>query len=180
TTAVSLFLTKDGIDSFRYINEYDESSPDRLEEIPFVRETTNGKRPAERAEILEYYQSMKSQSMYAETFSTIREFRSVIEERYSIITNEWDSIVHINADEGGIEKFFENCRTTTDLYDRLLIPTVENSLQGHETSMFADMFEKQRDSFHMYRKLRKSMEENKRIQEELKKYVNVFKRYTEK
>lgn len=177
TTCVSLFLTKDGIDSFRYVNEYDENSPDRLEEMPFVRD--NGKRPAERGEIMDYYQSMKSKSMYAKNFTTISEFRSFIEEHYHIIANEWESIVHINGDEGGIEKFFENCRNTNDLYDRLLIPTVENAIERYEAGMFADMFEKQRDGFHMYKKLRKSMEENRRIEAELEKYVGVFQRYTE-
>src|SRR5699024_3506023 len=85
-----------------------------------------------------------------------------------------------NGDEGGIDKFFENCRTTNDLYDRLLIPTVEGSLHGHESGMFADLFEKHREGFHMYKKLSESMKENKLIQEELEKYVGIFETYTEK
>lgn len=180
TTCVSIYLTKDGIDSFRYVFEYDADNPDRLEEIPFVRETINGKRPADRGEIMEYYTSMKSKSMYAHHFSTIRDFRTFIEEHYHIIAKEWESIVHINGDEGGIDKFFENCRTTNDLYDRLLIPTVEASIQGHESGMFAEMFEKQREGFHMYKKLNESMRENELIQAELEKYVTIFENYTEK
>jgi hypothetical protein len=180
TTCVSLYLTKDGLGSLRYVFEYDADSSDRLEMIPFVHQVQGGERAAGYGEILDYYHSMKNKSMYAETFSTISSFREYIEEHHHIIANEWENIVQINGDEGGIDKFFENCRTTNDLYDRLLIPVVEGSIQGHQAGTFADMFEKQRESFHKYKKLSESMKENKLIHAELEKYVHVFERFTEK
>ncbi|RDW16982.1 hypothetical protein CWR48_15365 [Oceanobacillus arenosus] len=173
-TCVSLFMTKDGLDSFRYVYEYDGDSHDALDYIPFVRETNGKKRPADRSEIMEYYSAMNSKSLYAQSFPTITGFKEHLEEQHHIISNEWENIVKINRDEGGIDKFFEACRTTTDLYDRLLIPTVEDSIMGHDQGMFVDMFEKQREGFRTYKKLKESILENLRIQEELEKYVAVF------
>ena len=169
TTVVSLFLYNNKLDSYRYVFEYEDGNPDALEQMPFVKETSGGKRPAYKEEIADYYSAMKSKSHNARTFETISGFHEFIERNYQIIKNEWESIVKINKDEGGIEKFFENCKTTTDLYDRLLIPTVEDSIAGHEQGMFADMFEKQREGFQTYRNLQKSMEEHQAIQRELEK-----------
>ena len=154
TTCVSLFLTKDGLDSLRYVHEYDEGSSDSLEHIPFVRKTDRVKRPAGREEMLEYYSAMKQKSMYAHTFTTIWEFKDHLEKEHHIIANEWESIVKINGDEGGIDRFFASCRTTTDLYDRLLIPTVEDSIMDHNQGMFVDTFEKQRAGFQTYKQLK--------------------------
>ncbi|PAV30774.1 hypothetical protein CIL05_03360 [Virgibacillus profundi] len=181
TTAVSLFLYNNKLDSYRYVFEYEANNPNSLEQMPFVKDTTDGnKRPAYKEEVVEYYSAMKSKTHNARTFDTIGTFNTYIEEQYQIITNEWESIVKINRDEGGIEKFFENCRTTTDLYDRLLIPTVEDSIAGHEQGMFADMFEKQREGFQTYRNLQKSMKEHKAIQTELEKYVAEFEEFSNK
>lgn len=180
TTCVSLFLTKDGLDSLRYVHEYDEGSSDSLEHIPFVRKTDRVKRPAGREEMLEYYSAMKQKSMYAHTFTTIREFKDHLEKEHHIIANEWESIVKINGDEGGIDRFFASCRTTTDLYDRLLIPTVEDSIMDHNQGMFVDTFEKQRAGFQTYKQLKASIEENEQIQRELEAYVDVFRKFDDK
>src|SRR5699024_6309547 len=115
----------------------------------------------------------------AQTFDTITSFHNYIEEHYQLIKNEWESVVKINRDEGGIEGFFENCKTTTDLYDRLLIPTVEDSIAGHTKDMFADMFEKQRTGFQTYRNLKNSMKEHREIQAELETYVTQFKQFSD-
>jgi len=120
---------------------------------------------------------MRNKSHHAVTFPTITEFKQYIETQYQIISNEWENIVKINRDEGGVEQFFENCRTTTDLYDRLLIPTVEDSIIGHDQDMFANMFEKRRSGFHEYKKLQESIKENERIQAELEAYVGNFEQY---
>jgi len=177
TTSVSLFLTNHGLDSFRYVFEYEGDDKDSLENMPFVKETNGKKRPAGREEMLEYYSTMRSKSHNAVTFPTITEFKQYIEQEYQIISNEWENVVKINRDEGGVEGFFENCRTTTDLYDRLLIPTVEDSIIGHDQGMFANLFEKHRSGFHEYKKLQESIKENERIQVELEEYVGNFEQY---
>lgn len=174
-TAVTLFLTKQGLDSLRYVYEYNENDPNGIEGIPFVRDGVKSKRPAEKGEMQDYYNSMKEKSSYnAHTFDTIKGYKEFIEQQYHIISNEWDSIVKINSTEGGVEAFFDDCKSTNQLFDRLLIPTVEDAIVGHDKMMFADMFEKQHQSFKNYKKLKETIEENKRIQEKLEQYVETY------
>lgn len=179
-TAVTLFLVKNELKSYKYVFEYEAGHADRIEEIPFIQATDSGNRVSYKEEINDYYNAMKAKTHNAKTFDTIQSFHQYLEDNYQIITDEWKSIVTINQDEGGIEQFFENCKTTRDLYDRLLIPTVENSIVGHEKNMFAEMFEKQREGFQMYRKLQQSMKEHQAIQDELKSYVKEYEQYATK
>lgn len=169
-TAVSLFMSDNKVDSFKYVYEYGANDTDGIEEMPFVRD--DGKRPAERFEIDEYYKRKVQQSPLAQTFETIKSYRHFLEEKYHIISDEWDSIVTINQDEGGIEKFFDSCKTEKHLYDRLLIPTVEKSIAGFDQKRFADIFEEQQKSFKLYKELRAQIGEYEAIEEELTSYVN--------
>lgn len=168
-TAVSLFLTDNKLDSLRYVYEYGANDLDSLERIPFV--TEDGKRAVERYEIQEYYAKKVKQSPLAKTFSTIKSYRSFLEENYHIISDEWESIVKINKNEGGIEAFFDNCKIEKHLYDRLLIPTVEASISGFDEKQFADTFEEQQKSFKLYKELRSQIEEYEAIEGELTGFV---------
>ncbi|MFY0517935.1 hypothetical protein ACOMCU_08880 [Lysinibacillus sp. UGB7] len=176
TTCVSLFLTKNSFDSLRYVYEYEGKDDHSIDNIPFVRTTNGKKRPADRGEMLDYYSAMREKSVRAQTFQTKKEYQAYIEEQYQIIESEWESIVKINSTEGGVEAFFDECKSTSQLFDRLLIPTVEDSIAGHNKNSFADLFEKQRESFHSYKRLKESIEENKQIQQELEQYVQIFEK----
>ena len=171
-TCVSLFLTKEGLGSYRYVYPYQAGDRNDIENIPFVRKDSN--RPADRGEISDYYQQMTQKFMNAQTFSTIKEFQQHIEDQYHIIANEWESIVKINSTEGGVEAFFDECKQTNQLFDRLLIPTVEGAIAGHDQNTFADTFEKHRSSFKLYKELKEQIEENKAIEEELNRYVLTY------
>lgn len=175
-TAVTLFMNKHGVDSLRYVYEYQHGDPHAIEEIPFVREVQGGKRPAERGEIQDYYSMMKEKSLSANTFATIKEYRQYIEDNYQIIASEWENIVKINSSEGGVEAFFEACKTTNQLFDRLLIPTVESAMAGHNPILFADLFEQRYESFKNYQKLKETIAENQKIQDELVGYTTAFER----
>lgn len=178
-TVVTLFLKDHKLQSHKFVYEYGEGDKERLENMPFVIQTGNKKRPATQHEMAEYYQQAKAKSINAQTFSTNKSFHEYIEQNYHIVTNEWKSIVKINSDEGGIEEFFEHCRTTDDLFNRLLIPTVEESISGFEEGKFADVFEDRREGFKKYRDLKKSIKESEMIQQEIEKYVNQFASYSE-
>lgn len=179
-TAVTLFTSKHGVDSLRYVYEYQHGDPHAIEEIPFVREVQGGKRPADRGEMQDYYSIMKEKSLSANTFSTIKGYRQYIEDNYQIIGTEWENIVKINSSEGGVEAFFEACKTTNQLFDRLLIPTVEDAIVGHDEKLFATLFEQRYASFKNYQKLKETIEENKKIQGELVTYTTAFERLHEK
>jgi len=104
TTAVSLFLYNNALQSHRYVFEYEHDHPDRLETMPFVVESNGNRRPAYKEEVADYYQAMKHKTHNARTFDTLGSFHTYIEENYQIIHNEWESIVKINGDEGGHRK----------------------------------------------------------------------------
>ncbi|MCY7487467.1 chromosome segregation ATPase [Paenibacillus alvei] len=176
-TCVSLFQSGNGIDSYRYIYEYGERDDHRLAELPFVKSNMGKSRPADKGEIHDYYQSMAQRhSLHAKTFGTIKEYKAYLEQHYQIITSEWEAIVKINGSEGGIEQFFDECKTTMQLFERLLIPAVEESMENYEQGTFARTFEKHREGFKKYKQLTEQIEENRRIQQELNKYVALYER----
>ena len=179
-TCVTLFLTKNGLDSYRYVYEYGENADHSIENIPFIREYNGKSRPADRGEIQEYFQYMTHTYFNAKSFQTIKDFKVYIEEQYHIIPKEWESIVKINSAEGGVEHFFDECKTTSALFDRLLIPTVEESMTGYKTDDFAETFEKHRSSFKEYKELKEKIAENQRIKQEMETYVRTFAGLNEK
>lgn len=180
-TAVTLFKRLNGIDSLRYVYEYGENDPHSIEMIPFVQEEGREKRPSSRGEMSDYYSYMASQSRNAKTFSqSIKSYREYIEEQYHIIGNEWDSIARINGAEGDVEAFFENCKKTNELIDRLLIPSVEKGMAGFHKEVFADMFENRREQFKKYKELKETIDQNKLLSEELAHYVERFRQVDEK
>ncbi|MBZ4687943.1 MAG: hypothetical protein PWQ96_721 [Clostridia bacterium] len=176
-TCVTLFLTKNGLDSYRYVYDYGPGERHAIENVPFVKKDANGNdRPADRYEILDYYQYMSQQYMNAKTFTTIKEYHNYLEEEFKIIPSEWRKIAVINSAEGGVESFFEGCQTTGQLIDRLLIPAVEEGMAGHGAEGFAQTFEKHRTNFKEYKRLRDLIEENKLIKEQIDGFVAVYER----
>ena len=126
-TAVTLFLVEKAVRSYRYTYEYEEGDKHRIENLPSVRPSAEGKvRPADREEMNDYYTTMKSSHpLKASTFETVKSYHQYLEERFKIIASEWKKIAVINSSEGGVESFFDGCKTTSQLVDQLLIPTVK-------------------------------------------------------
>ena len=177
-TAVTLFLVNNRLESYRYVYEYSFDDDHGIENIPFVKDGQEGnKRPASRGEINDYYQYMQSQNMNAKTFRTIREYQQYIEENYKIIPSEWKGIARINSVAGGVEKYFDECKTTTQLVNNLLIPVVEDAVSENGTEDFVKTFEEQRERFKKHRQLREKIEESKRIEKKINGYVKVFEDY---
>jgi hypothetical protein len=58
------------------------------------------------------------------------------------------------------------------LFDRLLIPTVEDALSGFEQGGFAKSFEAHRETFKKYKELKEKVEENQKILVEMDKVVS--------
>lgn len=173
-TCVSLYLTSSGIDSYRYAYEYGEHDAHGLENIPFARSYMGNSRPADRGEIQEYYASMTQRfPLTAHTFGTIKEYKAHLEEHYQIIASEWEAVAKINSTEGGIEHFFDECKTTSQLFDRLLIPTIEETMEGFETDSFVELFHSHREGFKRYKELKEQITENKLILQELGHYMRI-------
>jgi len=177
-TAVTLFGTKDGMDSYKYVYEYEPGDQHGLEGLPWVRTGEGGRmRPSGREEMLDYYQQMNRTHLAAHYFSSNREYQGYLEEYFKIIASEWRSVARINSAEGEIEGFFDGCRTTTQLVDQLLIPTVEEALAGKGTQDFVETFEKQREHFKKHRQLRERIEESQKVDGQISGYVAHYSRY---
>lgn len=173
-TAITIFPQQNTIDSYRYVYEYGPNDANSIENLPFTQETTkHQKRIASHAEMKEYYSEMSQKSQVAYTFPTITAFTEYIEKNFQIIAEEWKSINTINSAEGDVERFFEACPTEKALYERLLIPTVEQSIAAFEKNQFVDIFEKYRDQFKLYKQLNAQLKEYDFIQQELSHYVDV-------
>jgi hypothetical protein len=177
-TAVTLFSSKEGMDSYKYVYEYESGDEHSLENIPFVRESLQGQlRPASKEEMADYYQRMNRDYLSAGYFTTNREYQNYIEENFQIINSEWKSVARINSAEGEIEGFFEGCKTTMQLVDQLLIPTVQAAMAGKGTQDFVDTFEKQREHFKKHRQLREKIEESQRVEQQISSYVERYQVY---
>ncbi|EOD00252.1 hypothetical protein [Caldisalinibacter kiritimatiensis] len=174
-TAVTLFINKGKLNSYKYLYEYEGNDDHSLENIPFTKRTKDGKaRPSSKEEIYEYYQYMKQNHMNAKLFETIKSYHKYLEENYKIISSEWKNIVLINSAEGGVEDFFDGCKTTGQLVDNLLIPTVEEALAGKGTKDFVETFEKQRERFKKHKQLRERIEQSRIIEKEIDDYVLTY------
>lgn len=181
-TAVTLHKKQNGIDSLRYVYEYGENDAHSITEIPFVQKTAQGIRPSDRGEMADYYAYMeKSHSLNAKTFSkSIKSFTNYIENHYQIIHSEWENIIKINGGEGDVEKFFDKCSKTDDLVNRLLIPSIENAMEGFKENGFAETFENRRAEFKKYKALKETIEQSKQLNQELKIYVDNFRKVDKK
>lgn len=179
-TVVTLFINRGSVESLKYVYEYDENDDNSIEKLPFVLEGLNGnKRSSTKEEMAEYYCEMSRNRMNARSFTTAKEYHSYIEDNFLIFPSEWRNIALINGAEGGVESFFDNCKTTGQLVDSLLIPVIEEALAGNGTKDFVETFEKQREHFKRHKHLRARIEESKAIEAQINSYVKVFKNYDE-
>ncbi len=182
-TLVSLFLnSKDILASQEFAYEYSPSDRGSIEHLPLVQRENGQQRPATKEEVAAFCRSLAASNMNAHFFSendSLQSYGRYIEEHFRIIPAEWHKIAAINESEGGVEAFFENCRTNDTLVGRLLIPTVEegiadeNGTGKEQGNGFAELFEKQRDHFRQQRILQKRITEMQGVVERMADYTEV-------
>lgn len=174
-TAVTLYMKAGSTASNLYVTEYSPDEKGTIEDLPFSVKTEEGKeRPASSGEINDYYLKQKNEHFNSKTFDTIKSYQDYLEKNYQLSYKEWLSISKINSSEGGIEDFFDNCATTPQLVNNLLIPTIEEAIEGENTEVFADIFEEHRQHIKEYKRLTRVIEENKAIQSNLNDYVESY------
>lgn len=94
----------------------------------------------------------------------LRRYQSRLEE-YGILSKEWENtLVRINAIEGGIEKFFEEYKTADRLLDRFIIPGVLQDESDAEHSI--------EEMFQHYARSYAGQEENLRLQSQLNAFTH--------
>lgn len=176
-TAVTLYEQSQRLQSYRYVYEYGSGDTNSLENIPYVVEVESGaKRPTDKVEIGEYYSKMAKNHMNAKVFGTIEQYHEYIAQ-YHIIDAEWKKIAQINGAEGGVGKFFEECKTTSTLVERLLIPVVEDAISGGGAENFVDAFEKQREHIKRFKQLKHQINECTDILEKVQGFTKSFEKW---
>ncbi|EKQ58013.1 MULTISPECIES: hypothetical protein [unclassified Clostridium] len=179
-TAVTLFMNKGSVDALKYAYEYEENDDETIEKLPFKVKNANGNyRPANKDEMEDYYSNMSKNRINAKVFKIKREYNRYIEDRFKIIPREWERIATINGAEGGVESFFDSCKTMGQLIDNLLIPTVEEALAGGGTKEFAETFEKQREHFKEYNQLKARIDESRQVENQVGTYIDHYKEFDE-
>jgi len=177
-TAVTLYLQNNELRSYKYAYEYGVEDKNTIEDLPFIREEAEGVvRAATRVEMNDYYQKMSKENLEAKSFATTKDFHQYIEANFKIIPEEWRSITVINGGEGSVEAFFDGCKTTADLVEKLLLPTVEQGLVGEGSEEFANTFESQRAHFNKHKQLERSIKESEKIKNEIEAYVSCYDAY---
>ncbi len=180
-TCVSLFQENSQLNSLKYTYEYSGTDDNRIEDLPFKMEISRDvHRPATRGEISEYYQRMAKTNPYSKVFTTIHDYGKHLETKFKIIPSEWRKVAVINSAEGNVDEYFNRCKTTEQLLNNLLIPVVEEAIEGENSSEFAKTFEKQRDHFKKNRILHDKIEQSKGIKEKIDEYVSIYKKYDAK
>lgn len=177
-TAVSMYINNNRLESYKYAYEYSHDDPDAIENMPFTQ-GTDLVRPSGKGEVGDYYKKMCESSMNAKIFMSSSDFHEYIETNYMITSSEWKNIVRINGSEGGVEAFFDGCKTSGQLVDKLLIPVVEEAVDRDGKKNFVEVFERQRENFKMHRKLKLDIEESSKLKEKIQSYVDVFSKYDE-
>lgn len=180
-TAVTLYTKNNKIESLRYVYTYSERDKHSIDAIPFTKHEAGMQYPASKDDIHLYYQSVVQQTpMRAKLFpQSIKAFTDYLESNYFIIREEWENMIVMNSAEGGIEKVFEECKGTQELFDRLLIPSVENADKHFNPLGMTDQFEKQRSNLKKYKEFNEKKIEYNAMQEQLDRYVEFYRIYAE-
>ncbi len=180
-TAVTLFLKSSGkLESYHFTEEYEEGHAHDLESLPLSVEMSDGAmRPASHGEMRDYYLKRKNEAILARTHDTLKDYHQHLESFYHISSGEWHSISKINSSEGGIEAFFDDAATTSQLVNNLLIPTVEEAIEGMSAEVFTEIFEQHRQHLKEYRRLIGVIDQNRLIQGKIDDYVSRYGVYQE-
>ncbi|MGI6651572.1 MAG: hypothetical protein ACOX4Y_07440 [Limnochordia bacterium] len=135
-------FTSGADDQFRYFNYlFDYPKPtlgeDGREEgltiasLPLVTELEGGRRqPIRYQELRDWLRSEARQQV--QIFDQVQSYQERLR-YYHILPEEWRNIRDTNNTEGGVDRFFERCRTTAQLMDNLLIPSVEQVIFRNES-----------------------------------------------
>ncbi|WPK10298.1 hypothetical protein R6U77_10155 [Lysinibacillus louembei] len=180
-TAVTLYTKNNKVESLRYVYEYGEGDKHAIDAIPFTKREAGMQYPASKDDMQLYFQGIVQQTpMRAKLFpQSIKAFTDYLESNYFIIREEWENMVVMNSAEGGIEKVFEECKGTQELFDRLLIPSVENADKHFNPLSMADQFEKQRSNLKKYKEFNEKKIEYYAMQERMEQYVHKFRVYND-
>jgi len=175
-TVVTLFLKNDELHSYKYTYRYTHEDKQTITHLPFtVQDALGRQRPATAEEMHDYYLRMNERAVSAKFFSEISDYVKYLETDFKLVNEEWASLATINSGEGDVAKFFEACKTTNDLVNKLLIPTVLLGMKGEDKASFIQMFEEKRTNLRKSKQLKRQIMENQAVEEQIGKMMKIYK-----
>ena len=174
-TVVTLFLKNDELHSYKYTYRYNYDDKQTITHLPFTVSDALGRpRPATAEEMHDYYLRMNERSVSAKFFSDISDYVKYLENDFKLVNEEWSSLATINSGEGDVARFFEACKTTNDLVNKLLIPTVLLGIKGEDKASFTQMFEEKRTNLRKSKQLKRQIKENQAVEAQIGKMMGVY------
>lgn len=175
-TVVTLFLKNDELHSYKYTYRYSAADQQSISQLPFtLNDAVGRKRGATAEEMHDYYLRMNERSVSAKLFSDISDYTKYLETDFKLVNEEWTSLATINSGEGDVAKFFEACKTTNDLVNKLLIPTVLLGMKGEDKTSFTQMFEEKRTNLRKSKQLKRQIKENQAVEDQISRMMGVYK-----
>lgn len=110
-----------------YANYASDASEYSLVNLPLSRNENGRFLPAEYESIKKLSRKNRSQLTYYSSDDNPQWQRKL--EEYGLFQDEWRMMEKLNSEEGGLGKFFGDFKTSDQLIDRLLIPTIEGKLK---------------------------------------------------
>ncbi len=171
-------FTEDSRKEFKYFNylfEYDDVSKYNISSLPLVDSTLFADNVIAYQELRDWINNSKD--VHIQLFDQINTYHQVLRS-FRILPEEWRNIRETNASEGGVAKFFERGKTTSQLIENILIP-------GIEEMMFHDELKKKEliNAFSNYRKLlldipiiKKNLQDFEVIRENAQQVVDVVQK----
>ncbi|MDD2432344.1 MAG: hypothetical protein PHX01_01375 [Clostridia bacterium] len=140
---------------YNYLFDYDDRSELTIEDLPFIN--TEEKRPIQYQKLKDWLRENGIQPL--ERVEAYQERLKI----YQILPEEWKNIRKTNGDEGGVDKFFEKSKSTRQLMDNLLIPSVEEMIFQDE--------QKKQELFHAFTQYREMLLEIPVIKQNLQDFA---------
>lgn len=130
-----------GIKYYTFYANYDSSASEySIVNLPLSRNENGRFLPAEYESVKKLSRKNRNQLTYYSSDDNPQWQRKL--EEYGLFQDEWRMMEKLNSEEGGLGKFFGDFKTSDQLIDRLLIPTIENKMKiahSKEDSSLATM-----------------------------------------
>ena len=157
---------------FNYIIECDYDGAYTIEDLPFVLDRI----PTTYDELRGKLKSSKGVQLFNQKFRYQEELES-----FGVLRSEWNNLSLVNGSEGGVTDFFEKANTTQRLLEKLLIPSIIESLYPNEEEResIKNSFKKYSDSLIELPEMKKNLRDYDVINKSSDEIIDLCKEYNE-
>ncbi len=166
---------QDGLNYFMYMRPHTGIDEYTIENIPVLN---NKREVTGYHEFYRYIQTLSKESgirMNLFRQNDQSKYRAQLE-TYNLFEEEFRAIRTINQSEGGIEKFFEKARTSRQVIERLIIPSIPSGNE-EDSGVLVDSLKKHMDNLKMIPELQSRIKTYDSFLEKAENFVVNVKNY---